>query len=118
MPQAAIHGASRTNCIPAIGWKVHHSGTEMANSMRLAPRATCFAQRSGTSSTTTAATAGQARSAVSTAGAYMLAHHRADHGEHADHEQHDVDADLAGLQPAPHPPQGARRGRRPVHEQA
>src|SRR5207302_3282642 len=118
MPQAGIHGRSSTNCIPAASWKVHHSGTEMANSTRLAARATCFAQRAGTSSTTAAATTGHARSAVSTACEYMLAHHRAHHGEHADDEEDDVHAHLPRLQPAPHPPQGARRGGRPVHEQA
>src|ERR1051325_4076796 len=87
MPQNEIHGASSTNCIPAAGRNVHHSGTEIANSTRLAARATCFAQRSGTSRTAVAATTGQARSEVSTACEYMLAHHRAHHGEHADHEE-------------------------------
>src|SRR5256886_15469622 len=90
MPQKEIHGTSSTNCIPAAGRKVHHSGTEMANSRRLAARATCFAQRSGTSSTAAAATTGQARSAVSTACQDMPAHHRAHYGQHADHEEDDV----------------------------
>src|SRR2546430_17676180 len=100
MPQKGIHGASSTNCIPAAGWKVHHSGTEMANSARLAPRATGFAQRSGTSSTTAAATTRQARIAGSTVGVYMLAHHRADHGHHPDHEQPHVHTHPARLRPA------------------
>src|SRR5213595_128342 len=118
MPQKGIHGRSSTNCIPAAGWKVHHSGTEITNSARLAARATCFAQRSGTSSTTAAATTGQTRSAVSTVCEYMLAHHCAHYGDHADHEQHHVHTHLSRLQPAPHPSHGARRGRRPVHEQS
>src|SRR5438445_7516949 len=62
MPEAGIHGRSSTNCIPAAGRKVHHKGTEMANSTRLAARATCFAQRSGTSSTIAAATTGDRKS--------------------------------------------------------
>src|SRR5437764_4246742 len=118
MPQEEIHGTSSTNCIPAFFFFKQKTAYEMANSTRLAARATCFAQRSGTSSTAAAATTGQARSAVSTACEYMLAHHRAHHGQHADHEEDDVHAHLTGLQPAPHPPQGARCGCRPVHEQA
>src|SRR2546421_11707245 len=101
MPQKGIHGRSGTNCIPAAGWNVHHRGTEMANSARVAARATCFAQRSGTSSTTAAATTGQTRSAVSTVCEYMLAHHRAHLGGHADHQQHPVNTHLSQVHPAP-----------------
>src|ERR1051326_2169613 len=118
MPQKEIHGTSSTNCIPAAGRNVHHSGTEIATSTRLAARATCLAQRSGTSRTAAAATTGQARSAVSTACEYMLAHHRAHHGEHADHEEDDVHAHLTRLHPAPHPSQRARCRCRPVHERS
>src|SRR6266581_5974347 len=128
IPHAGIHSRSSWNCMPAAGTNVHHSGTEIANSARLAASATCFAQRAGTSSTSSAASAGQAISAVSTPCWYMapaprpppppLPHRRAEHGEHADHEQHDVEAHLACLQPAADPPERARRGGRTVDEEA
>ena len=56
--------------MPPAGTKVHHKGSAMANSARLAASATCFAQRVGTSSRSSAARAGHAISAVSTARSY------------------------------------------------
>src|SRR3989442_14976145 len=66
-----IHGASKTNCMPPDGTKVHHNGTEMTNSIRLAAKPRCFAQRGGATRIAAAATAGQASSADSTQRAYM-----------------------------------------------
>ena len=57
--------------MPSAGANVHHKGTEIANSTRLAASATCLAQRTGASSTTTAAITGQASRAVSTHWRYM-----------------------------------------------
>src|SRR5882724_4634053 len=107
------------NCMPPAGANVHHKGAEIANSMRLAASARCLAQRTGASSTTSAASAGHASSAVTTHWRYIrLPHHRADHGQDTDYEQDDVHTHLARLQPAPQPSEGPRRRRAPVHEQA
>src|SRR2546427_9791985 len=66
-----IQGASQTNCIPPDGTKVHHNGTAIANSIKLATKPRCFAQRGGAMRIATAATAGQTSSAVSTQRAYI-----------------------------------------------
>src|SRR2546427_5496838 len=71
-----IHGASQTTCIPPDGTKVHHNGTAIANSIRLAAKPRCFAQRGGAIRIAAAATAGQASSAVSTQRAYMRSEER------------------------------------------
>src|SRR5438874_10365723 len=59
------------NWKPPAGANVHHKGTEIANSTRLAASATCLAQRAGATITTRAASAGHASSAVSTHWRYM-----------------------------------------------
>src|SRR5260370_40865138 len=56
---------------PPAGANVHHKGTEIANSTRLAASARCLAQRAGATITKKAATAGHASSAVSTHWRYM-----------------------------------------------
>src|SRR2546427_11135854 len=71
MPQLGIHGTSRMHCMPSAGANVHHKGTEIANSTRLVASATCLAQRGGANTTTSAATRGQASSAVSTHWRYI-----------------------------------------------
>src|SRR2546429_4952751 len=70
-PQLGIHDASRMNWKPPAGASVHHKGTEIANSTRLAASATCLAQRAGATITTRAASAGHASSAVRTHCRYM-----------------------------------------------
>src|SRR5881397_1531561 len=108
MPHAGIHARSSWNCIPPVGTNAHHSGTEIANSTSVATRVMCFAHRAGPSSTGTAASAGQTISAVSTTCWYMpllslpLPRRHAEHGQHPDHEQHDVESHFSGLQAATH----------------
>ncbi len=54
------------NCMPPLGTNAHQSGTEIANSIRLAANATCLASLAGTNSTIRPVSSGQVSSSVMT----------------------------------------------------
>src|SRR6266516_4359062 len=110
MPHAAIQARSTVNCMPPSGTNVHQSGTEIANSIRLAASATYLANRPGRRMTTRPAISGHASSTVSTQGAYIsslpargAAARRRRTPPHTSH--------LPRLQPAVRPAERARAAR-------